>query len=123
MTVTSMAAVSSCGPRGWRLSWRQVLRQEILRRAWDAVVVGPAIHHRKGLAPVAMPGRRLRRLPFERGRPPRVAAGGAAFREAAHEIVHEDQLGGADDPGDDRDEGIQRYGGGRNKSHLAHLEV
>src|SRR5260370_35872531 len=74
MTVTTMAHVSSCGPRDRRL----VLRQEILRGARDAIVVGPAIHHRKGLAPVAMPGRRLRRLPFERGRTPGVATGGGA---------------------------------------------
>src|SRR5260370_5730782 len=71
MTVTTMAHVSSCGPRDRRL----VLRQEILRGARDAIVVGPAIHHRKGLAPVALPGRRLRRLPFERGRTPGVATG------------------------------------------------
>src|SRR5260370_34037876 len=91
MTVTTMAHVSSCGPRDRRL----VLRQEILRGARDAIVVGPAIHHRKGLAPVAMPGRRLRRLPFERGRTPGVATGGAASPAAPHKNEHEQPLGGA----------------------------
>src|SRR4029453_4370272 len=119
MTVTTMAHVSSCGPRHRRL----VLRQEILRGARDAVVVGPAIHYRKGLAPVAMPGWRLRRLPFERGRTPGVVTSGAASPEAPDKIEHEDELGGANDQGDDRDEGIQRCGRGRNKSHLAHFVV
>ena len=56
---------------------RLVLRDEVLAAPGHAVVVGPAIDDRQLLAPVAVPRRRLRRLPFERRRAPRVAAGRA----------------------------------------------
>ena len=61
--------------RGPRRSRRLVLRDEILRRARHAVIIGPAIDDRQFLAPVAVRRRRLRRLPFERRRAPGIAAG------------------------------------------------
>ncbi len=54
---------------------RLILGDEIPCCAGHAIVIGPAIDDREFLAPVAMCRRRLRRLPLERGRVPRIAAG------------------------------------------------
>ena len=53
---------------------RYVLRNEIFFGAGHAVIVRPAVDHRQLAAPIAMRRRRLRRLPFERCRAPRIAA-------------------------------------------------
>src|SRR5689334_12279305 len=66
-----------------------VLRQVILGSAGNAVVIGPAIDHRRLLAPVAMPGRHLRRLPFERRRVPRVSFRLPAVPDAPDQVEEE----------------------------------
>src|ERR671912_1285588 len=51
-----------------------VLGQEVLLGAGDVVVVGPPIDDGEFLAPVPMRRRSFGGLPFERGRPPGIAA-------------------------------------------------
>src|ERR687898_2414753 len=54
---------------------RLVLRDEVLLGARHVVVVGPAVDDRQLLAEIAVAGRRLGRLPFERRGAPGIAAG------------------------------------------------
>src|SRR6202023_573590 len=77
---------------GW-----DVLRNEILFGAGHAVVVGPAVNDRQSLAPVAMPGRCIGRLPFERRGPPGIAARGLAFEKRPDQVEQEYQLHGGDE--------------------------
>src|SRR6266700_8004332 len=77
---------------GW-----DVLRDEILFGAGHAVVVGPAVNDRQSLAPVAMYGRRIGCLPFERRGLPRVAARGLALEERPDQVEQEHQLHGGDE--------------------------
>src|SRR5882724_9749819 len=79
---------------GW-----DVLRDEILFGAGHAVVVGPAVNDRQSLAPVAMYGRRIWRLPLERRGPPGVAARGFALEERPDQVEQEHQLHGGDEQG------------------------
>src|SRR5436190_11737601 len=84
-----------------------VLRDEILGRTGDAVVVSPAIDHRQLAAEIAVAGLCFQRLPLERGGAPRVAAGGLAVPDGPDQVEDEDQLCGADDQRHYRDEDVE----------------
>src|SRR5690606_14221414 len=80
-----------------RLRARLVLRQEVLGRARNAVIIGPTIDDRHVLAPIAVRGRRFRRLPFQRGGPPGVASRRLSGAKAPEEVEHEENLDRAHD--------------------------
>src|SRR3546814_4185324 len=58
------------------------LGNEVARRAGHAVIIGPAMDDRQARAPIAVRGRRVRRLPFERGGAPRIGISLGAFEQA-----------------------------------------
>src|SRR5437879_7158622 len=97
---------------------RNILRNEILWRAWHAVVVSPAIDHRELRPPIAMSRRRLRRLPFQRRRAPGIAVGLGTFEEAPDHVVKEKELRDADDQRGDGDDLIRYVRRGRSERRL-----
>src|ERR1700748_1951878 len=88
-----------------------------------AVVVGPAIDHWQIGAPVSMGGWCLRRLPFQRRRTPRVAAGRFAPEQAPTEIEEKQHLDGANDQRGDGNELVQRMSRWRNERRLAEFVI
>src|SRR4051794_39391869 len=93
----------SCRPRrlgpgfGRNLGRRDVLRDVVGLETRNAVVVRPAIDGRKFFSEISVPGRRVRRLPLERGGMPGIAAGRLAPEVADEQVVQEHHLCGADD--------------------------
>src|SRR2546423_3196913 len=77
---TGVTALLLGGPRDSGL----VLGEKILCGARHAVVIGPAVHDRQFLAPISVPRRRFRRLPFQRRRSPRIGAGKRALGQTPY---------------------------------------
>jgi hypothetical protein len=69
--------------------FRLVLRDVVLHRPGDTVFVSPAVDKRQLPAEIAVAGRGFGRLPLERGRMPRVAAGAAAAPRAPEDVDQE----------------------------------
>src|SRR5260370_16364172 len=92
---------------------RLILRHEIPGSAGYAVIIGPAIDDGEILAPIAMPRRGLRCLPFQRRSSPGIAASLFSFEQAPDQIKYEHKLSEADNQGRHAHEGIEVMGGCR----------
>src|SRR5213076_2488152 len=111
------------GPLRHQAGRRFILRYEIPDGAGYAVIVGPAIDDRELLAPVAMPRRGLRCLPFQRRRSPGIAASLSSFEQAPEQIEYEHKLGEADNQGRHAHERIQVMRGCRDEGRLANVVI
>src|SRR5439155_26097637 len=107
---------------GPRRSWL-ILRNEVLRGTWHAVIIRPAIDHREFLAPVAVSGRRLRRLPLQCCRPPWIATRSPALEQSPDKIKQEDHLAETHGQCHHGDKGIQRMGRWRDERHFADIVI
>src|SRR4030088_2119275 len=102
---------------------RFILRHEIPGDARYAVIVGPAIDDREILAPIAMPRRGLRGLPFQRRGSPGIAASLFSFEQAPDQIKYEHKLSEADNQGRHAHERIEVMGGCRDEGRFANVVV
>src|SRR4030088_3245984 len=111
------------GPLRQRFGRRFILRHEIPSGAGYAVVVSPAIDDGEILAPIAMPRRGLRCLPFQRRGSPGIAASLFSFEQAPDKIKYEHKLSEADNQGRHTHERIEVMGGCRDEGSFANVVV
>src|SRR5258708_21702660 len=102
---------------------RLILRHEIPGSAGYAVIIGPAIDDGEILAPIAMPRRGLRCLPFQRRSSPGIAASLFSFEQAPDQIKYEHKLTEADNQGRHAHEGIEVMGGCRDEGRFANVVI
>src|SRR3970282_343119 len=104
-----------------RLAWlgRVILRNEILIRARHAVVIRPAVDDGELRPPIPVHGGRIRRLPLERRRAPRIRVGCLAFQQAVDDVDEEDELRRRDEDRGDRDSCVDVVRGLRDEVGLA----
>src|SRR3981081_1338562 len=102
---------------------RLILRYEIPSSAGYAVIISPAIDDGEILAPIAMPRRGLRCLPFQRRGSPGIAASLFSFEQAPDQIKYEHKLSEADDQGCHAHERIEVMGGCRDEGRFANVVI
>src|SRR5690606_10732244 len=117
LTSSASDALPALAERRRVTSRRLVLRNVVLVLAGDAVVVRPAVDDRQLRPPVAVHRRRVRRLPFERRRLPRVRLRPLAAHQAVGDVDDEDHLRRRDDDRGDGDRLVDR--GGRRRDEIA----
>ena len=78
--------------RGSHVAFRHILRDKVFRGSGDAVVIGPSVHSRQVLAPVAVHWRSIRRLPFQRGSAPWIGVRFFAPLQAADDVYEKQYI-------------------------------